>query len=98
MVAEGEQDGPTRSAYKALGYRLLTTEGFLVQRLRRIPKLSSPVRIEQVNRAELAARLGKATRSRPISENLLGEDAPFRQYELCGKVGDGAGKGRLTGG
>lgn len=29
MVAEGAPDAPTRTAYKALGYRLLATEGFL---------------------------------------------------------------------
>ena len=29
---------------------------------------------------ELAARLGKITRTRPIADDLLGDDAPFRQY------------------
>src|SRR4051812_2775051 len=33
MIGEGESDAPTRSAYKSLGYRLLATEGFFVQRL-----------------------------------------------------------------
>jgi GNAT superfamily N-acetyltransferase len=80
LVQEGEPDQPTRSAYKALGYRLLTTEGFFVQRLKRIPKLASPLPIEQVRTPELAARLGKATRSRPIPDSQLGEDALFRQY------------------
>src|SRR6476659_9178700 len=42
MIAEGESDEPTGTAYKALGYRLLATEGFFVQRLIRIPKLPSP--------------------------------------------------------
>ena len=69
-------DPPTRS----LGYRLLATEGFFVQRLKRIPKPPSPVPIERVRTPELAAQLGKATRSRPISDSLLGDDAPFRQY------------------
>lgn len=32
MIREGESDEPTRSAYKGLGYRLLATEGFFVQR------------------------------------------------------------------
>src|SRR5262245_51446811 len=80
LVAEGEPDEPTRSAYKALGYRLLLTEGFFVQRLQRIPKPPPPVAIERVRTAELAARLGKATRTRPIPDGLLGDDAPFRQY------------------
>src|SRR6516225_8264831 len=38
MIAEGEPDEATRAAYKALGYRLLATEGFFVQPLKRIPK------------------------------------------------------------
>lgn len=92
MIGEGEPDEPTRSAYKALGYRLLATEGFFVQRLKRIPKSPCPVPIERVRTPELAARLGKVTRSRPIADGLLGNDAPFRQYvaldgeEIVGRV------------
>jgi hypothetical protein len=71
MIAEGEPDEPTRTAYKTLGYRLLATEGFFVQRLKRIPKLPPLVSIERVRTPDLAARLGKVTRTRPI---------PFRQY------------------
>ena len=44
MLAEGEPDEETRAAYKALGYRLLATEGFFVQRLKRIPKPPLPCR------------------------------------------------------
>jgi len=80
MVPEGEPDQPTRSAYKSLGYRLLATEGFFVQRLGRIPRAATPVPIELVRSPELAARLGKVTRTRPIRDELLGEGAPFRQY------------------
>ena len=80
IIAEGEPDEPTRTAYKALGYRLLATEGFFVQRLKRIPKPPPPVSIERVRTPDLAARLGKVTRTRPIPSNLLGDDAPFRQY------------------
>ena len=80
MIAEGEPEQPTRAAYKALGYRLLATEGFFVQRLRRIPRPRSPVSIERVRTPELAARLGKTTRTRPIPSHLLEADAPFRQY------------------
>jgi GNAT superfamily N-acetyltransferase len=80
MVGEGEPDQPTRTAYKGLGYRLLATEGFFVQRLTRIPKAPSSVSIERVGTPELAARLGNVTRTRPIADSLLGTDAPFRQY------------------
>lgn len=80
MIADGEPDETTRTTYKALGYRLLATEGFFVQPLKRIPKPPSPVSIERVRTPDLAARLGKVTRTRPISSDLLGDDAPFRQY------------------
>lgn len=80
MIAEGEPDERTRTAYKALGYRLLATEGFFVQRLKRIQRPPSRVSIERVRTPDLAAQLGKITRTRPISNNLLGDDAPFRQY------------------
>ncbi len=92
MVREGEPDEPTRSAYKALGYRLLATEGFFVQRLTRIPRPASPVTIERVRTPELAARLGKVTRTRPIADSLLTGNAPFRQFvalddnEIVGRV------------
>src|SRR5215813_5713612 len=80
MIAEGEPDEPTRAAYKALGYRLLATEGFFVQRMKRIPRPPSPVYIERVRTPDLAARLGKITRTRPISNDLLADNAPLRQY------------------
>jgi GNAT superfamily N-acetyltransferase len=80
MISQGEPDELTRRAYKALGYRLLATEGFFVHRMKRIPTPPSPVSIERVRTTDLAVRLGKITRTRPISSNLLGDDAPFRQY------------------
>lgn len=90
MMAEGAPDG--RAAYKALGYRLLATEGFFVQPLTRIPNPPFPVRVERLRTPELAARLGKVMRRRPIADDLLGDAAPFRQYvaldgeEIVGRV------------
>jgi GNAT superfamily N-acetyltransferase len=80
MLADGAPHAPLRAAWKALGYRLLATEGFFVQRLEAIPKPRSPVAIERVRTPALAAQLGKVTRRRPIPDELLGDDAPFRQY------------------
>lgn len=80
IIAKGETDQPTRTAYKSLGYRLLATEGFFVHDLKRIAKSSSPASIKRVQTPELAARFARATRSRPIPDDLLGDDAPFRQY------------------
>ena len=92
ILDEEEPQEPTRTAYKALGYRLLATEGFFVQRLKRISNQPSPLPIERVRTPELAARLGKVTRTRPIASDLLVHDAPFRQYvaldgeEIVGRV------------
>src|SRR5262249_49187897 len=77
-------DAPARAAYKALGYRLLVTEGLFVQRLELIPQPPAPVPIIRVRTPELAAQLGKLTRTRPIPDRLLGDDAPFRQYVARG--------------
>lgn len=80
MVGEAESAEPVRAGYKSLGYRLLMTEGFFVQRFKRIPNAVASVAIERVRTAAMAMRLGKATRARPIPDSLLGDDAPFRQY------------------
>jgi hypothetical protein len=80
VVGEVEPEAPTRTAYASLGYRLLATEGFFVQRLWRVAKPQTPVSIEWVRTPDLAARLGKVTRTRPISNDLLGDEAAFRQY------------------
>jgi len=69
-----------RSAYKALGYRLLGTEPLFVHRLKKIPRVKNSITIEQVKTPEMAERFGKATRSRPIPAKQLTKDAPFRQY------------------
>ena len=80
MLREGEPDGPARAAYRALGYRLLATEGFFIHHLARIPKPTAPARIERLRTPELAAELGKLTRRRPLPDELLTDKAPFRQY------------------
>ncbi|MGX5847862.1 GNAT family N-acetyltransferase [Mesorhizobium sp. PL10] len=84
-IANGEPDQPVRTAYKALGYRLLRTEGFFVQPLRQIPDppaaaLPEVVSIERVQTVERAAQLAEIIRRRPIAADLLGDGAPLRQY------------------
>jgi len=79
-IANDEPDQPVRTAYKALGYRLLRTEGFFVQPLRQIPSPPAAVSIERVQTVERAAQLAKIIRRRPIAADLLGDGAPFRQY------------------
>jgi hypothetical protein len=75
-----ESDEATREGYKRLGYRLLATEPLFIHDLKRIPRPNSPVEIVRVKTPELAARFGKANRSRPIPAEHLGRGAPFRQY------------------
>ncbi|ESX49875.1 GNAT family N-acetyltransferase [Mesorhizobium sp. C416B] len=78
VIANDGPDEPTRTAYKALGYRLLRTEGFFVQSLRQIPDPPVIVSIERVRTAERAAQLGKVIRRRPLPDDQLGDDAPLR--------------------
>ena len=89
--SEVEQE-EVKAAYKRLGYRLLATEPLFRHDLTRIPRAASPAEIVQVATSELAAQLGKATRSRPIPHSQLGNDAPFRQYVA---MIDGAIVGRV---
>ncbi|WP_245274222.1 hypothetical protein [Mesorhizobium sp. L103C105A0] len=60
VIANDGPDEPTRTAYKALGYRLLRTEGFFVQSLRQIPDPPAIVSIERVRTAERAAQLERS--------------------------------------
>jgi GNAT superfamily N-acetyltransferase len=75
-----EPDDQLRSEYKRLGYRLLATEPLFVHDLKRIPRCIAPVSIVRVKTRELAERFGKATRTRPIPPEHLGEQATFRQF------------------
>jgi GNAT superfamily N-acetyltransferase len=75
-----ESDDAMRSEYKRLGYRLQSTEPLFVHRLKRIPRTRSPARICRLKSAKLAAELGNATRSKPLSDEFFANDAPFRQY------------------
>jgi GNAT superfamily N-acetyltransferase len=91
----GEDDTAMRAAYKALGYRLGTTEAVMVHALRRIPRCASPATIERVTTAEMAERVAKYAGSRQILPEHLTDSsaAPMRQYvaligdQLVGRVG-----------
>ena len=78
--AAHEPDQPLRDGFKALDYRLIGSEPFMIHRLRRIPRVAAPATIRRVRTAELARRLAKAARSRQILPENLGADAPQRQY------------------
>ncbi|MDE2888952.1 MAG: GNAT family N-acetyltransferase [Gemmatimonadota bacterium] len=80
ICAEGESDAGMRADFKALNYRLNSTEPVMVHRLRRIPRLTDPLPIERILTAEMADRLNKTTRTRQILPEHLFSDAPLRQY------------------
>jgi GNAT superfamily N-acetyltransferase len=92
MQAMGEPEGDLKAAYKALGYRLLSTEPLFVHDLRKIPRVAAmgtagqassatpKMVIQQVKTVEMAERYGKASRTRPIPAEQLTKDASFRQY------------------
>ena len=69
-----------RDSYKAIGYRLKTTEPLMVSDLQFVPRFDGPATIERVLTADLADRLNKAARTRQIHPNHLVPDAPIRQY------------------
>ena len=78
--AAGEADGPLRAGYKALGYRLGTTEPVMLHRLRKVPKLPEPFPIRRVTTIDLAERLATAARSRQVLPQHLTDDSPLHQY------------------
>jgi len=75
-----EPEEPLRASYKELGYRLLSTEPLFVHQLKKIPRAENSIAIERVVTPEMAARFGKATRTRPLPFEKLAKDAPFRQF------------------
>jgi GNAT superfamily N-acetyltransferase len=76
-----ESDEELRREFKAMNYRLVTTEAFMVQDLKRIPKAPAPVKIERVTTVEQAQTLAKAAGKRQIlPEFLTMKPEPMRQY------------------
>ncbi|HEV7216564.1 MAG TPA: GNAT family N-acetyltransferase, partial [Chloroflexota bacterium] len=77
-------DGPDvgiRADFRALGYRLMTTETFMLHRLSRVEPVPEPFPVCRVTTAEQVQLLTTAAHSRPLSLALLtGEPAPVRQY------------------
>lgn len=81
--AVGESDAPLREGYKALGYRLMTTEAIMAARLTKIPAFGPPagIRIVRVSTPKLASKLAKAARQRFIlPEHLKAGRATLRLY------------------
>ncbi len=75
-----ESQAAARADFKALGYRLMTTEPFMVHPLTDIPIIDAPAVIERVLTSDLAERLAKAAGKRQILPEHLTPHAPLRQY------------------
>jgi GNAT superfamily N-acetyltransferase len=78
--AADESDAPLRAGYKALGYRLGTTEPVFAHRLDGIPKLPQPFPIVRVTTQALADRLEKAAGRRQVLPEHFKKNSPLRQY------------------
>lgn len=86
LHSHGETDVSLRAGFKALGYRLLTTEPLMVHPLKGIPSTKSPAVIERVTTLEWASRLARAAGARQMLPEHLAPKAPLRQY--MARIGD----------
>ena len=80
IVAAGESAEDRRDAFKAMGYRLGTTEPLFAHDLKTVPRPSSPAVVERVRSAELAAAVNASARSRQVLPEHLSADSRQRQY------------------
>jgi GNAT superfamily N-acetyltransferase len=75
-----ESDQSLRTDFKALNYRLGSTEAVMVHDLKRIPRFDKPVEITRVTTEDMAERLNAAAKSRQLLPEYLARDSPLRQY------------------
>jgi GNAT superfamily N-acetyltransferase len=99
LLPEGDDDGPLRSAMRARGHRLMTTESMMVRPLEgrgsAVPAAGvSPAQIVRLATPDQAEELRAATRRRQFLPEWIEGDRPFlRQFlahigdELVGWVG-----------
>jgi GNAT superfamily N-acetyltransferase len=81
-----DSEEPLRAGFKALGYRLKTTEPLMIHRLAHIPVLDAPAVIERVQTQEQAERLARANHKRQVLPEHFLPGSPLRQYMAL--VGD----------
>jgi len=87
-----------RDGYRALGYRLGTTEAFMIHRLKSIAKCPQVFSTQRVMSQKLADAVAKAARSRQILTEDLRTDAPMRLYAaMDGKNPIGWARGVVVG-
>lgn len=78
----GEHDdaAPLRAGYKSLGYRVQTTEPFMIHDLRRIPQFDAQLSIERVRTADLVERLNRSAGRAMIKLEHLERPKQIRVY------------------
>ena len=77
-----EPEAPLRAAYKALGYRLGSTEPLMVHSLAQIPAVAAPFSMEEVRTQEIADRLAKAAGRRQVLPEHFAPDSPLPSTSL----------------
>jgi hypothetical protein len=81
MRRSDEPAEPIRAGFKALGYRLMSTEKMFVHDLKQIAPAPEPYEVLRVTTDEQAGDLAKAARSRQVlPEHLRMDPPPLRQY------------------
>jgi len=88
IVRAGDDAVQVRAAYKALGYRLASTEAFMVHDLRKIPRATSPAQVIRVRTPELADAINQAAGWSQILPDHLQATTPLRAYvaQCAGQV------------
>jgi GNAT superfamily N-acetyltransferase len=81
MQSIAESDAPIRAAFRALGYRLMTTESLMLHRLASLGPVAGSYPVVRVTTEAQAQLLAQAAGSRQIlPEHLAVDPAPMRQY------------------
>lgn len=79
VIGNDDSAEELKTAYKQLGYRLLSTEPLFVHDLKRIPKSTADVIIQLMRTEEHAIAYGKFSKTRPVPTEELTNDS-YRQY------------------
>ncbi|MGC4031332.1 MAG: GNAT family N-acetyltransferase [Tepidisphaeraceae bacterium] len=82
IVPAGTDDGPVRSAFKTLKYRLGGTEGIFAHDLRRLPKADAGIEVQRIDTPELAAVLAESRGQAFRPEADYSMSAPMRSYAI----------------
>jgi GNAT superfamily N-acetyltransferase len=80
VLVETSEVTAARDCFRALRYRLLSTEPLFIHDLIRIPRRTSPAKIVRMGTRELALAYAKAAKMKPMPDEFLAKDSPWRHY------------------